>query len=234
VIGIGVTATEQARAHAAEGIGTLKMKVGHDVTADIRRVWAVRTAVGDGVRLRLDGNAGLSLADALALVRGVADLGVELFEQPVRADDLHGMRTLREAGARILADESVHSLRDAIRVLEAGAADALVVKLIKCGGLRAAREIAAAAAAYGAEVIFVSPYETAVGMATTASAAAAFGTRRHAHDLFRTLQDGGGAWEHAAVPGGIALSATAPGHGAAVGAEAAEALGIEDAELLSR
>ncbi len=234
VIGIGVTATEQAREHAAEGIGTLKMKVGRDVAADIRRVWAVRGAVGNGVRLRLDGNAGLSLADALALVRGVSDLGVELFEQPVRADDLHGMRTLREAGARILADESVHTLRDAIRVLEAGAADAVVIKLIKCGGLRAAREIAAVAAAYGAECVFVSPYETAVGMATTAHAAAAFGTRRYAHDLFRTLQDGGGSWAHAAVPGGMCLSASAPGHGAAVGAEAAARLQEEIAESRSR
>lgn len=233
VIGIGVTSVAQARAHVAEGIGTLKMKVGQDVAADIRRVLAVRVAVGREVRLRLDGNAGLALADALALVRGTAEFGIELFEQPVRADDLHGMRVLREAGARVLADESVHTLRDAIRVFEAGAADAVVVKLIKCGGLRAAREIAAVAAAYGADCIFVSPYETAVGMATTAHAAAAFGTRRHAHDLFRTLPDGAGMWAHTPTPGGLRL-APDPGHGAAVGAEAAAGLGHKVAELLSR
>jgi len=216
-------AVTAARGYVADGIRTLKMKVGREIAADAVRVGAVREAVGSGVAIRLDGNAGLALPDALALVRVTRVFGIELFEQPARADDLHGLRTVREAGIRVLVDESVHSVRDAIRVLEASACDLIAIKLIKCGGLRPARTIAQVAAAYGVGCILISPYETAVGLATTAHAAIAFGTRDHAHDIFRVPVPAGGAWGHTAVPGGLMLAAL-PGHGATVGRATADRL----------
>lgn len=217
-------AVTTARAYIADGIRTLKMKVGREIAADARRVAAVREAVGSGIAIRLDGNAGLALPDALALVRATRDLGIELFEQPARAEDYHGLRTVREAGMRVLVDESVHNVRDAIRVLDASACDLIAIKLIKCGGLQAARTIASVAVAYGVGCIFISPYETAVGMATTVHAAAVFGTRDHAHDIFRHLLPTWGTWGHSAVPGGLTLAAL-PGHGATVGSAAADTLG---------
>ena len=223
---IGIVAVDEAvaaaRAHRAAGIRTLKLKVGRERAADVRRVAAVRAAVGDDVAIRLDGNAGLALPDALALARETHECAIELFEQPARADDLHGLRAVREAGVRVLVDESVHGVRDAIRVLEAAACDLIAIKLIKCGGLHAARTIAEVAAAYGAGCILISPYETAVGLATTAHAAAVFGTRAHAHDIFNAFAPDGGAWGHAPVPGGLSLAAL-PGHGATVGETAARA-----------
>jgi L-alanine-DL-glutamate epimerase-like enolase superfamily enzyme len=222
---IGIVSEEEAAALArdylAEGVGTFKMKVGRDPAEDVRRVAAVRAAAGPEVAIRLDANAGLPLPDILAILRGLErrDVTIELFEQPVAADDLRGLRAVREAGVRVLVDESVHNPRDAIRVLEAGACDLVAIKLIKCGGLRAAATIARIAAEYGVGCILISPYETAVGMATTAHAAAALGTRAHAQDLLRHLSPGGGTWAHTVVPGGLQL-ATAPGHGAAVGSEA--------------
>lgn len=206
-----------AQEYLAEGIGTLKMKVGRAPAADVRRVVAVRAAVGPEVAIRLDANAGLPLPDILTILRGLgrADVAIELFEQPVPADDLRGLRAVREAGVRVLVDESVHGPRDAIRVLEAGACDLIAIKLIKCGGLRAAATIARIAAEYGVGCILISPYETTVGMATTAHAAAALGTRAHAHDLMRRPSPGGGTWAHAIVPGGLRLAST-PGHGATI------------------
>lgn len=221
---IGIVPEEEAialaRDYRTEGIGTLKLKVGGEPAADVRRVAAVRAAVGPQVALRLDGNAGLPLPDALALLRGLErrDVAIELFEQPTRADDLRGLRAVREAGVRVLVDESAHAVRDAIRVLEAGACDLIAIKLIKCGGLRAAATIARVAAEYGAGCILISPYETTVGMATTAHAAAALGTRAHAHDLFRHPSPGGGTWRHEGVPGGLRLADVA-GHGATVAAD---------------
>lgn len=218
---IGIVADDEAAALAAEylagGTGTFKMKVGRDPVADVRRVTAVRAAVGPAVAIRLDANAGLPLADIAAILRGLErrDVAIELFEQPVRPDDLRGLRAVREMGVRVLADESIHRPLDAIRVLEAGACDLIAIKLIKCGGLRGAATIARIAAEYGVDCILISPYETAVGMATTAQAAAVFGTRAHAHDIIRRLAPGGGAWGHEMVPGGLRL-VDAPGHGAAV------------------
>lgn len=208
-------AAAQARDYLADGITTLKLKVGRDPVADVGRVAAVRAAVGPAVALRLDGNAGLPLPDALTILRGLGREGIapELFEQPVRADDLRGLRAVRETGTRVLVDESVHNLRDAVRVLEAGACDLIAIKLIKCGGLRAAAAIAQLAATYGVGCILISPYETAVGMATTAHAAAAFGTRDHAHDILRHPAASAGQWSHRVIPGGLQLADT-PGHGA--------------------
>lgn len=214
-------AVAQAREYLDEGIGTLKMKVGRDPAADVRRVAAVRAAVGPAVAIRLDANAGLPLADIMAIVRGLErrDVAIELFEQPVRPDDLRGLRAVRESGVRVLVDESIHSPRDAIRVLEAGACDLVAIKLIKCGGLRGATTIARIAAEYGVGCILISPYETAVGMATTAHAAASLGTRAHAHDLIRRLSPGGGDWAHEIADGGLRLT-PAPGHGATIGQDA--------------
>lgn len=220
LIGIAPDAEAAALAndYLAEGIGTLKMKVGRDPAADIRRVVAVRAAVGSDVAIRLDANAGLPLADIAAILRGLEqhDVAIELFEQPVRPDDVRGLRAVREMGVRVLVDESIHSPLDAIRVLEAGACDLIAIKLIKCGGLRAAATIARIAAEYGVGCVLISPYETAIGMATTTHAAAALGTRVHAHDLIRRLSPGGGTWLHQSTSGGLRLHA-APGHGAVVG-----------------
>lgn len=225
---IGIVPEEEAvalaRDYRREGIATLKLKVGRDPVADVRRAAAVSAACPDAA-IRLDANAGLPLPDILAILRGLERRGVaiELFEQPVRADDLHGLRAIREAGVRVLVDESVHGPRDAIRVLEAGACDLIAIKLVKCGGLRGAATIARIAAEYGVGCILISPYETTVGMATTAHAAAAFGTRDHAHDLLRHPSSGGGTWAHTIVPGGLRLG-DATGHGATIGRAAGEIL----------
>ena len=67
-------------------------------------------------------------------------------QQPVPADDLDGLRRVREAVAvPIAADEVVKGERSAERVIEAGAADVLVVKPMVVDGVRPASRIAAMA-----------------------------------------------------------------------------------------
>ena len=82
----------------------------------------------------------------------------------------------------VLADESVHSARDVFRVAEAGAADMINVKLAKCGGLRAARDVIATAHACGLGVLVGCMMEP--GPTVAAAAALALTLQgRHAHDL---------------------------------------------------
>jgi o-succinylbenzoate synthase len=163
--------------------GPLKLKVGTNPGQDIDRVLAVRRAVPETVRLRIDANQGYDVPSAIRVLRSLA-AAIEYCEQPVPAWDLAGLHAVRGAtGVAVAADESVHTIRDLLRVLEARAADVLVVKLIKCGGLRAAEHLAALAASVGMPVVVVSPFETHIGAAAGVHLAMTLPPTPHAHEL---------------------------------------------------
>jgi L-alanine-DL-glutamate epimerase-like enolase superfamily enzyme len=122
---------EQARCLA---LPVLKIKLGDE--QDEARVLALRQACAS--RLRVDANAGWSREKAARLLPRLAELGVELVEQPLPAGDLEGLRTLARMRPRppLFADESIKTTRDI--VAHAGAVDGVVIKLAKCGGIREA------------------------------------------------------------------------------------------------
>ena len=79
-------------------------------------------------------------------------LDIEFVEQPVPAADLEGMQYVtRHASVPVLADESVFSPADALRIMQTGAADFVNIKLMKCGGIYNALKIASAAEVFGVE-----------------------------------------------------------------------------------
>ena len=132
-----------AKSYVDSGFGTIKAKVGTaDVDGDIERVRAIREAVGGSVKIRVDANANYSITDALKFMRGIADHDLDLVEQPVAYQDLAGMRQIRNLGiAPIMADESVVTPADAINAIQAGAVDAIKIKITKVGGYINARKI---------------------------------------------------------------------------------------------
>jgi L-alanine-DL-glutamate epimerase-like enolase superfamily enzyme len=185
-IGIGTVADTVAAAqrHAAAGFGTIKIKVGQDPDADVARVRAVRAAVGPDVRIRIDGNQGYDAATAVAVLRKLEACDLEYIEQPVPAWDHPGMAFVRRAtGARVLADEALHSPHDALALIRAEAADLFAIKFVKTGGLTRAREIAAIAEAAGIACVVISPFETQIGAAAGLHMALALPASRHAHEL---------------------------------------------------
>jgi L-Ala-D/L-Glu epimerase len=124
---------------AAEGFGTLKLKVG--MPDDVHQVAAVREAVGPGTRLRVDANGAWSVSEAIERLDAMARYDLELAEQP--ADDLSGMARVRRAVRTLVAaDESVVDAGDAERALELGACDVATVKIAKVGGIAAGLEVA--------------------------------------------------------------------------------------------
>lgn len=158
---------------------------GDGAEADVARVRAVAEAIRPGVRVRLDANQAWTAGEALGVLRALERLGIrpELIEQPVPADDLAGLAAVRRHGTvPVLADESVHSARDALRVAEAGAADLVNVKLAKCGGLRAARDVVATAQACGLGVLVGCMLEPASTVAVAAYLALSL-PGGYAHDL---------------------------------------------------
>jgi len=152
---IGILSPDEAAAEAAKwlarGFRSAKIKVGGGIDADRDRVRAVREAVGPGMALRIDANAGYDSDTAMRLLRLVEPFALQLFEQPVRADDLDGMaRVRREAGGvPIMADESITDHASLIAVIRAGAADMVKLKVMKQGGFLRTRAMLATAEAAG-------------------------------------------------------------------------------------
>jgi L-alanine-DL-glutamate epimerase-like enolase superfamily enzyme len=145
----------------------------------VARVRAVREAVGPGVRIRLDANQGWTARDAVRVICGLEDAGldVELVEQPVPAADLDGLAWVTtRVRTPVLADESVYGVRDLVEVVRRRAADLVNVKLAKCGGLRVAGTLLELARAQGMGSIVGSMMESHIGVGAAASLVAAHGT----------------------------------------------------------
>ena len=112
----------------------IKLKVG--IGDDLRRLEAVRRAVGDKVAVRVDANGSWSADSAIAALESMKTFGIEAVEQPVGALDLEGMRRVREeTGVAVIADESLITMRDAENLVREHACDIFNVRVSKCGGL---------------------------------------------------------------------------------------------------
>ena len=136
------------------GYDTLKVKVGVDPSLDLARLSAVRKAVGHDVRIRIDANQAWTPKEAVRILNSMQEknLGLELVEQPVKAADIEGLKYVTERSyVPVLADESVFSPEDALKIMQYHAADMINIKLMKCGGLYNALKIISAAEIYGVE-----------------------------------------------------------------------------------
>jgi L-Ala-D/L-Glu epimerase len=173
------TMGSDAVARVGDGFDTLKLKVGVDASQDVARVLAVRRAVGPEVALRVDANQGWSPREAVRIVSSLeeAGAGLELVEQPVPAADLDGMAWVRNrVSTPVMADESMFSVRDLLRVIHTGAADLVNVKLAKCGGLSVAGTLLEVATEHGVGTLVGSMMETHIGVGAAASLVAARST----------------------------------------------------------
>lgn len=165
-----------ARSRCAEGFEVLKLKVGTGPEDDVLRVRAVAAATEGRAALRLDANQAWTWRQAQAALGALERHGLELdlVEQPVPAADLRGLARVRAAIPwPVLADEAVHGPVDVLRVAELEAADAVNVKLSKCGGLRSAADVVAVARAAGLGVIVGCMLEPPAAVAAAVAFAAA-------------------------------------------------------------
>ena len=138
----------------ARGYDCLKMKVGVNPELDVARLSAVRNAVGKDIVIRIDANQAWTPKQAVRILNNMQDRGldIEFVEQPVKALDFDGMKYVTERSyVPVLADESVFSPADALKIMQMGAADMVNIKLMKCAGITNALKIASAAEVYGVE-----------------------------------------------------------------------------------
>jgi L-Ala-D/L-Glu epimerase len=163
-IGLDEPAEMARKARDAAAFPILKIKLG--TARDIEIMEAIREAV-PGHRLVVDANAAWSTKQALRRVRELEGYKIDFMEQPVAADDLEGLRLIRENSPfPVIADESCATEEDVPRL--AGCVDGVNVKLMKCGGLRRARRLIAAARAHHMQVMCGCLIESSVAITAAA------------------------------------------------------------------
>lgn len=140
-ISIGLDTPEVMLEKALEAKGYPMLKVKLDRKTDLSIVERIKSETGAAITV--DANCAWDPEDAVAKVTELARIGVEFVEQPVKADDIDGLRYVKErVSVPIYADESCPTSKHIPEV--ADAVDGIVIKLMKCGGLvdavRMARE----------------------------------------------------------------------------------------------
>lgn len=163
---------------AQRGFRILKIKVGNDVKMDVERLTAIKSAIPADCVIRVDANQGWTPRQAVRIIKTLEDAGLEaeLVEQPVKAQDIEGMRYVTaNVSTPILADESVFSASDAIEIIKTHAADLVNIKLMKTGGIYNAMSIASIAKACGVECMMGCMLEGNVAVTAAAHAAMARG-----------------------------------------------------------
>jgi len=159
-------AATAAAAAVALGFSCVKLKVG--VGDDAGRVAAVRAAIGSETALRLDANGAWTVPEAIAAIDTLAPAGLELVEEPTSG--LHEVRQVREhVAVRVAIDETAAEPG----ALGAGVADAVCLKISRCGGIGGLVAAAALVRASGAEVYVASTLDGPLGIAASLHAAAA-------------------------------------------------------------
>jgi L-alanine-DL-glutamate epimerase-like enolase superfamily enzyme len=134
-----------------QGIPRVKMKIGRDARADLKRVRAARQAIGPETELFVDANGAYGRKQALAQAEKFADLDVKWFEEPVSSDDLIGLRAVRDRAPAIMdiaAGEYGYEPGYFRRMLVAGAVDVLQADATRCGGITGFLRVAALCEAF--------------------------------------------------------------------------------------
>lgn len=166
---IGITAADELRRRVQEAARypILKLKVGTPGDEELLRI--VREEAPHAT-IRIDANTGWAVKDAVARLPLFHELGVELIEQPFKADDIAAMRHLREASPiPVVADESCRTVADIPPLV--GAVDVINIKLEKCGSLREAVRMVHVARAHGMGVMLGCMVTSTLGIAAAAQLA---------------------------------------------------------------
>jgi L-alanine-DL-glutamate epimerase-like enolase superfamily enzyme len=138
----------EAQALVDRGYRYVKIKIGLDDKRDIETVKVTRETLGDDVFISVDANQSYAPMRAVKVLNQLEVYNLIVCEQPVRKDDVRGMAFVRQnVRTPIMADEGVDTATDALRLIEAGAMDAVSIKLWKMGGYSKSREIAAVCSA---------------------------------------------------------------------------------------
>jgi len=158
-IGIGTVAEMAASAARLKTAPLIKIKLDDQLV--LERMQAIHMQAPDA-RLIIDPNEGWTLEQLMAFAPRLAELGVEMIEQPIPAGSDDGLAGYR-CPVPLCADESCHTSTDLPGLV--GKYHMINIKLDKAGGLTEALKVAKSAASGGFDIMIGCMVGTSLAMA---------------------------------------------------------------------
>ena len=179
---------EEAVQHRSAGFTSMKVKLGFGVDDDINVMQSINDALGTAFgadhncELMVDTNHAYGRAEALRLGRALENYNLRWYEEPLAPEDKDGYRELRQKlNVPIAAGENEHSIYGFNPLLDV--IDVAQPDVGSCGGITAARDIAAMAQAKG---VMVNPHVWGSAIAQAASLQLIASLPVPHHSLFAT------------------------------------------------
>ncbi|MEP6746438.1 MAG: dipeptide epimerase [Bacteroidota bacterium] len=164
---------EEANEYFAMGFRVLKVKTGLEASLDAERIIKLQEQFGHHFIIRVDANTGYDLSQLKKFLDKTKNANVELIEQPLLPDIDKDLLDLPEETRAILAaDESLKDAHSALSIAQEKQYGIFNIKLMKCGGISGAFEIAAIAKPAGIHLFWGCNDESIVSI--TAALHAAF------------------------------------------------------------
>jgi len=137
---------EEANDYFTKGFRVLKVKTGLDAELDAARIIKLKEKFGNHFTIRVDANTGYDLSQLQLFLEKTKHAGIELIEQPLApAIDSELVKLPVETRAKLAADESLKNASSALKLAQQNLYGIFNIKLMKCGGINGAFEIASIA-----------------------------------------------------------------------------------------
>ncbi|MDD5529464.1 MAG: dipeptide epimerase [bacterium] len=157
---------EEGKSFVTNGAKVIKVKIGLTPEEDIEKIRLLREELGYKIAIRIDANQGYEPRTAVKVLRQLEKYEIEFVEQPVAYWDIKGLKFVKNnTDIPVMADESIHSIYDAINLIHEEACDLFNIKLMKAGGIKAGAKIAAIAESAGIPCMIGCMVETKIGIA---------------------------------------------------------------------
>lgn len=178
-------AAMEAKAAISQGFTSIKLKVGMgSLYLDEDLVASVRREVGPKIRLRIDPNQGWDVAKAIGTINRLAGYDLEYVEQPIPAEDLLGLREIRQAvPVPIAADEALCSTESLHEMISLDAVDLFILKPGRLGGAWNTLDAIRICSEAKKPVVLTSSLDSGVGVAASFHLASTLSSHPFAHGL---------------------------------------------------
>jgi muconate cycloisomerase len=152
---------------------------------DIERLRKIENVLGNQGELRIDYNQSIIRENGIKYCRQLEEFNPIFIEQPVPFWDIEGLEMISKAiDTPIMADESVFTPQDAMKIARNNAADIISIKLMKSGGIRNAQKIAAIAESSNIPCYSGLMWESSVGLSASLHLAVATKNISYGGDLY--------------------------------------------------
>lgn len=176
-----VSATiDEAREYYDKGFKVLKVKTGLHVEEDAERIIKLKEKFGDHFTIRVDANTGYDLIQLQTFLGLVKATDIELIEQPLLPGIDYQLAGLpASVKAKLAADESLKDAGAALQLAASKNYGIFNIKLMKCGGIVAAFDIATIARYAGIDLFWGCNDESCVSISAALHAAFACAHTRY-------------------------------------------------------